>query len=86
MDYKKLVQIRFKYFEGNCNVPSSCRASQLYVLMILKFLSVETPKTMNFPFLQNGKLMVSRCPKIKQIGVQYVLHLKLNISCISPYC
>ena len=30
----------------------------------LKCLSIGTPKTINFPFVPNGKLMVFRCPNI----------------------
>ena len=30
----------------------------------LKSLSIGTPKTVNFPFVPNGKLMVFRCPNI----------------------
>ena len=31
----------------------------------LKCLSIGTPKTINFPFVSNGKLMVFRCPNIQ---------------------
>ena len=31
---------------------------------ILKCLSTGTPKTINFPFVPNGKFMVFRCPNI----------------------
>ena len=31
----------------------------------LKCLSIGTPKTVNFPFVSNGKLMVFRCPNIQ---------------------
>ena len=30
----------------------------------LKCISIETPKTINFPFVPNGKLTVFKCPKI----------------------
>ena len=30
----------------------------------LKCLSIRTPKTINFPFVPNGKLIIFRCPKI----------------------
>ena len=30
----------------------------------LKFLSIGTPKTINFPFVSNEQLMVFRCPNI----------------------
>ena len=30
-----------------------------------KCLSIRTPKTINFPFVSNGKLIVSRCPNIQ---------------------
>ena len=31
----------------------------------LKCLSIGTPKTIHFPFVSNGKLMVFRCPYIQ---------------------
>ena len=31
----------------------------------LKCLSIGTPKTINFPFVSNGKLMLFRCPNIQ---------------------
>ena len=31
----------------------------------LQCLSIGTPKTINFPFGTNGKLMVFKCPNIK---------------------
>ena len=34
-------------------------------LPTLKCLSIGTPKTINFPFVSNGKLMVFRCPNIQ---------------------
>ena len=33
----------------------------------LKCLSIGTPKTINFPFVPNGKLMNFRCPITKHI-------------------
>ena len=30
----------------------------------LKCLNIGTPKTINFPFVPNGKLMIFRCPNI----------------------
>ena len=33
----------------------------------LKCLNFGTPKTINFPFVPNGKLTVFRCPNIKKI-------------------
>ena len=32
----------------------------------LKCLSIGTPKTINFPFVPNGKLMLFRCPNIEE--------------------
>ena len=31
----------------------------------LKCLNIGTPKTINFPFVPNGKLMIFRCPNIE---------------------
>ena len=33
-----------------------------HVHIVLNCLSIGTPKTINFPFVPNGKLMVLRCP------------------------
>ena len=34
-------------------------------LTTLKCLSIGTPKTINFPFVSNEKLMIFRCPNIQ---------------------
>ena len=34
----------------------------------LKCFSFGTPKTINFPFVSNGKLVIFRCPKIYRIS------------------
>ena len=36
----------------------------LIYMYTLKCLSIGTPKTINFPFVPNGKLTVFKCPKI----------------------
>ena len=33
----------------------------------LKSLNTGTPKTINFPFVPNGKLMIFKCPSIEHI-------------------
>ena len=33
-------------------------------VITLKRLNIGTPKTINFPFVPNGKLMIFRCPSI----------------------
>ena len=38
-----------------------------YLLNTLKCLSIGTPKTINFPFVPNGKLMVFRVPTFEHI-------------------
>ena len=37
---------------------------EFFFRFTLKCLSIGTPKTINFPFVPNGKLMVFRCPNI----------------------
>ena len=49
---------------------------------ILKCLSIGTPKTINFPFVPNGKLMVLSVPIFELIGIrlkcaQILGHLKV---------
>ena len=41
----------------------------------LECLSIGTPKTINFPFVANGKLMVFRCPNIQAHYHEPVLYL-----------
>ena len=38
---------------------------KLAKLLTLKCLSIGTPKTINFPFVSNEKLMIFRCPNIQ---------------------
>ena len=42
-------------------------AQSIYTVVIstLKCLSIGTPKSINFPFVPNGKLMDFRCPNIQ---------------------
>ena len=44
----------------------------------LKCLSIGTPKTMNFPFVSNGKLMIFRCPNIPARYNEAVIYLKFG--------
>ena len=34
------------------------------ILITLNCINIGTPKTINFPFVPNGKLMIFRCPNI----------------------
>ena len=44
----------------------------------LKCLSIGTPKTINFPFVSNGKLMVFRCPNIQAHYNEVVIYLNFG--------
>ena len=44
--------------------------------LILKCLSIGTPKTINFPFVSNGKLMLFTCPNIQAHYNEAVTYLK----------
>ena len=44
----------------------------------LKCLSIGTPKTINFPFVSNGKLMLFTCPNIQAHYNEAVTYLKLG--------
>ena len=44
----------------------------------LKCLSIGTPKTINFPFVANGKLMVFRCPNIQAHYDEAVIYLNFG--------
>ena len=36
-----------------------------YIQFTVIWISIGTPKIINFPFVPNGKLIIFRCPKIK---------------------
>ena len=44
----------------------------------LKCLSIGTPKTINFPFVSNGKLMAFRCPNIQAHYNEAVTYLNFG--------
>ena len=44
----------------------------------LKCLSIGTPKTINFPFVSNGKIMVFRCPNIQAHYNEAVIYLNFG--------
>ena len=44
----------------------------------LKSLSIGTPKTINFPFVSNGKLMVFRCPNIQAHYNEAIIYLNFG--------
>ena len=44
----------------------------------LKCLSIGTPKTINFPFVANGKLMVFRCTNIQVHYNEAVIYLNFG--------
>ena len=44
----------------------------------LKCLSIGTPKTINFPFVSNGKLIVFRCPNIQAHYNKAVIYLQFG--------
>ena len=48
-----------------CNGPSSNLNKSVLSRSTVMCLSIGTPKTINFPFVPNGKLIIFRCPKIK---------------------
>ena len=62
---------------------SSSRVSErnqiLKILMshihTLKCLKIGTPKSINFPFVPNGKLMIFRCPSIQARCNEAVIYL-----------
>ena len=41
-------------------------------------LKIGTPKTINFPFVPNGKLMIFRCPSIQAHCNEAVIYLHLG--------
>ena len=44
----------------------------------LKCLSIWTPKTINFPFVSNEKLMIFRCPNIQAHYNEAVIYLNFG--------
>ena len=55
----------------------SCYAN---IEVTLKCLSIGTSKTINFPFVSNGKLMVFRCPNIQAHYYVAVIYLNFGTS------
>ena len=54
-----------RYNMGYTNQMSpNVQQAEVEVVIDPKCLSIGTPKTINFPFVPNGKLMVFRCPNI----------------------
>ena len=47
-------------------------------MITLKCLSIGTPKTINFPFVSNGKSMVFRCPSIQAHYNEAVIYLNFG--------
>ena len=47
-------------------------------LIYLKCLSIGTPKTINFPFVSSGKLMIFRCPNIQAHYNEAVIYLNFG--------
>ena len=43
-----------------------------------KCLNIGTPKTINFPFVLNGKLMVFRCPNIQAHYNEAIIYLNFG--------
>ena len=48
------------------------------VILVLKCLSIGTPKIINFPFVSDGKLMIFRCPNIQTDYNEAVLCLNFG--------
>ena len=59
---------------------SACKINKVMEtdLYTLKCLSIGTPKTINFPFVSNGKLMVFRCPNIQVHYNEAVIYLNFG--------
>ena len=36
-----------------------------WIIITVMYLSIRTPKIINFPFVPNGKFIIFRCPKIR---------------------
>ena len=49
-----------------------------FLTITLKCLSIGPPKTINYPFVSNGKLMVFRCPYIQAHYNEAVIYLKFG--------
>ena len=47
-------------------------------IFTLKCLSIWTPKTINFPFVPNGKIMGFRCPNIQAHYNEAVVYLNFG--------
>ena len=49
-----------------------------YYIYTLMCLSIWTPKTINFPFVSNGKLIVFMCPNIQAYYNEAIFYLNFG--------
>ena len=75
--------INFRHFKSdNLTFGHSSLTRYLQGIMqkipTLKCLSIGTPKTINFPIVSNGKLMIFRCPNIQAHYNEAVIYLPVN--------
>ena len=72
MVFVKFSQTCYLFYKNNLilSLFSNCEG-----VNTLKCLSIGTPRTINFPFVSNGKLMVFRCPNIQACYNEAVIYL-----------
>ena len=63
---------------GKSEFISSDAMSKLRQVNTLKCLSIGTPKTINFPFVSNEKLIFFRCPSIQAHCNEAVIYLNVG--------
>ena len=73
-----MTEILLQFVATTNAVDKKTLFSGLVVLFTLKCLSIGTPKTINFPFVSNGKLMVFRCPNIQAHYNEAVIYLNFG--------
>ena len=61
----------------NCKIGSG-GISKMVTVITLKCLSIGTPKTINFPFVSNGKLIVFMCPNIQAHYNEAIVYLNFG--------
>ena len=80
----RLLSIRIA---KNCNLPViNIVDTDMWVMIntvdnsivTLKCLSIGTPKTINFPFVSNGKLIVFMCPNIQAHYNEAIVYLNIG--------
>ena len=85
MSFSRQINFGLWYFEVQISMLSfhvlfmlAMRLKSWHLIYTLKCLSIGTPKTINFPFVSNEKLMIFRCSNIQAHDNEAVIYLNFG--------